>query len=275
MATRSVTGARPAKVSAAKVRALTEQLYGADGGSVGDQLTLRLQGNTTASSNQDRAPQKLFGNLPAAALRGSTIAALKALLDNYNRDVSRAEAQTAQESREEDNFLDALMATSVMVKTEKFLKEKGFISGSLRPVLQRLWLTTYRRAGALSSSGLEHVFVGEVKGTKVTGFHGWLNFYLQEQKGKLNYYGHMKIKDIGSKIKLLLGKFKWFTQTKSVGSMFIGISPELETALYTVCFFLRPGNNCPVSLNGVRFNIKTFGQTYNGENHIGSAFPNL
>lgn len=31
---------------------------------------------------------------------------------------------------------------------------------------------------------------GEVKGGKVSGFHNWIQFYLLEKRGELNYYSH-------------------------------------------------------------------------------------
>ena len=43
------------------------------------------------------------------------------------------------------------------------------------------------------SSAFEHVFVGEIKDQgdddKVMGFHNWLQIYLQEKKGVLDYMG--------------------------------------------------------------------------------------
>lgn len=31
---------------------------------------------------------------------------------------------------------------------------------------------------------------GEIKGGKVSGFHNWIQFYLLEKRGQLNYYSH-------------------------------------------------------------------------------------
>ena len=42
------------------------------------------------------------------------------------------------------------------------------------------------------SSGFEHVFVGETRGDKeVIGFHNWIQFYLQEKVGNVDYKGFM------------------------------------------------------------------------------------
>lgn len=44
---------------------------------------------------------------------------------------------------------------------------------------------------SLDSSGFEHVFVGETKsGTEIVGFHNWIQFYLQEKSGNLDYKGY-------------------------------------------------------------------------------------
>lgn len=33
-------------------------------------------------------------------------------------------------------------------------------------------------------------YKGEIKGGKVSGFHNWIQFYLLEKSGALNYYSH-------------------------------------------------------------------------------------
>lgn len=62
---------------------------------------------------------------------------------------------------------------------------------------------------------------------------------------------------------------------KPTNSLFIGTSPELEMALYTICFELRPDTDCPLSYNKKTFKIKTHTFRYRGKNLIGSAFVEI
>ena len=53
-------------------------------------------------------------------------------------------------------------------------------------------------------------------------------------------------------------KFYWDDiYVKHRTSMMIGISPELELALYTLCFRARPNEDCYVTLGGEKFLIRT------------------
>ena len=43
---------------------------------------------------------------------------------------------------------------------------------------------------AMDSSAFEHVFVGETRNrAEVIGFHNWIQFYLQEKRGLVDYKG--------------------------------------------------------------------------------------
>lgn len=62
---------------------------------------------------------------------------------------------------------------------------------------------------------------------------------------------------------------------KPVDSMFIGTSPELEIALYTLCFVARADNDCKLKLAGKDVDIVTHTFRYRSKNLIGSAYPQI
>jgi len=75
--------------------------------------------------------------------------------------------------------------------------------------------------------------------------------------------------------KILKIRFAHQGLNKPVNTVFVGTSPELELALYTVCFQLRPDRTCPVSLGNSKFGIVTYSWRYRGKNLIGSAYPEI
>lgn len=56
--------------------------------------------------------------------------------------------------------------------------------------------------------------------------------------------------------------------------MFIGTSPELELALYTVCFRARSDAKCPVSLIGNKIKIQTWTIGANDQ-YVATSYPDL
>jgi len=161
----------------------------------------------------------------------------------------------------------------------------------------------------LGSSGFEHVFLGEIKDGKVSGFHNWVFFSKEEQNNNLNYKGRIgQAVDLGSvsnhyyyckdnrsdtelstfdylslliffffwqKGKIIKHKFDWINTEKPISSMFVGTSPEFEMALYSVCFFARPGGRCNVKLNGKNVPIQTHFINRQGRRYVASAYPDI
>ena len=92
-----------------------------------------------------------------------------------------------------------------MIKTaHKYLVEKHKSPSDVRAFRQQLydlWFKLYRRTRGcrdLDSSAFEHVFVGETRGGKeVLGFHNWVQFYLQEKAGNVDYQGYI----LGTKVR--------------------------------------------------------------------------
>ena len=66
--------------------------------------------------------------------------------------------------------------------------------------------------------------------------------------------------------------FYWGKYKKPMTSMLIGISPELEMALYTLCYYTRPDKDCFVSLAGEKFMIKTRTYKSRGAKELRAAY---
>ena len=52
------------------------------------------------------------------------------------------------------------------------------------------------------------------------------------------------------------GRFSWHGYSKPLGGFFVGTSPELDMAVFTVCFFARPDDKCPISLAGRQLQVR-------------------
>ena len=118
--------------------------------------------------------------------------------------------------------------------------------------------------------------VGEVKNGKVNGFHNWLFFLLEELKGDVNYYGFSKGFGFGhGKGGIIKTIFEWEGSLKPVSSIFIGMSPELEFAIYTLAVLLKPNDQCTISLGGKTIDIQTHIFTNRGKKYLGTAFPDI
>ncbi|XP_047492981.1 uridylate-specific endoribonuclease-like isoform X1 [Penaeus chinensis] len=252
------------------LREITEKLLAADVNGAGASLRIDLQGKGTSD---DLAGRPLFKPVPASALASPTIRLLEELQNNYSPNVTTPEAEDPTETAEKEAFLNAVMQTEVMQLMENFLKERGFLTGSLKDRLDELWFTLYTRKNILSSSGFEHVFAGEVRGQKVLGLHNWVYFLQKEQEGDINYMRWLNFIDLGDKGEIVKVAYKWMDKMKKAGSMFVGTSPELDLAVYTLCILTRPNRGCPVQMNGHKFNIQTWVQKSDGKELVGAAFP--
>lgn len=261
-------------MSTAELRAASEELLTLDTGL--PQPVVNVQGQTSGNSASDAAPRPLITSVQQAAMSTETVTLMRQLLDNYEPQTSRQEMQTSAERAEENRFLEAVMRTPLMQRLEAILQQKGVLQGRLRDTLKLIWFTQYTRGGQqLSSSGFEHVFVGEVKNSKVSGFHNWLSFLKEEGEGDLDYKGYLKKLDFGNKGEIIKMRFVWLGDNKPVGTVFIGTTPELEMALYTLCFLVKPNARCPLQLASKRFQIQTWTQQYQGKTLVGSAYPEI
>ena len=205
------------------------------------------------------------------------------IYDNYQPDTNVNEHISPLQRQEESLLVDTFLSTNVMSAAMRFLADKGQVRKDYydyKDTLRKLWFNLFSRGqGKIGSSGFEHVFMAELKnvptGTEVVGLHNWIFFSKEETTGKVNYSGYLKKVDLGNKASIVKVRTKYNGYDKPVTTIFVGTSPELEMALYTVCFYARPDGNCPVSLGGTKFDIVTHKFKYRGNDLVGTAYPEI
>ncbi|XP_020262840.1 poly(U)-specific endoribonuclease-B isoform X2 [Asparagus officinalis] len=229
---------------------------------------------------EDVASESLFRWLNDDIFRRPTYGRFCSLLDNYNPNEGYKEVVTPQEKHEQDAFIEEISRTAPIRYLHKYLVSNGIAPEDYKEfkrMMINLWFGLHGRGGGSScSSAFEHVFVGEIKGrgkNEVSGFHNWIQFYMEEAKGNVDYQGYVFPRRRGqcpdSETQLLTLQFEWNGILKSVSSSFIGVSPEFEIALYTLCFFMG-GEDNHILLGPYAVNIKCYRL---GNDRIGSVFP--
>ncbi|XP_069007257.1 uridylate-specific endoribonuclease A [Embiotoca jacksoni] len=273
-------------ITDSEIRALSEVLYTLDSNKASaSQLVIdpqALVSDSQTGSKKDLSSKPLFRFLDEDALFSRpTYAAFLAVLDNYQRMTGQTEDFSPQQKAEQETFLKETMSnTELGRELFAFLFTKGVYASEEEFIhdLKMMWFGLYsRNNNKLDSSGFEHIFAGEIKGGKVSGFHNWIQLYLLEKRGKLNYYSHSFNGPWNTYPDVMGMQFMWDGYFKQVGSAVIGCSPEFDFAIYSLCYITRPGKQCQLSLGGKQLFIQTYtwdNSSYgDGKKFIGSAFP--
>jgi len=260
-----------------EVEELTERLLDNDDNNCAKFFRYNLQ--ERRQGTEDVCDEPLFSDVQPELFEVPTIATLLALHDNYEPVVSEEEEVTREEIQEERDFIDACVDTKVMEMAQEWLVSKGLIADdkvTFKRFLHRMWFALYPRAHRVKGScAFEHVFLGEVKRGVVKGFHNWLFFLMQEQKGEVDYYGFNYALSLRGKGCVIKSVFEWDGMVKPVSSIFLGLSPELELAIYTICALIRPDDAVQISLAGKTIDVRTHVFKQRGKKYLGSAYPDL
>lgn len=251
----------------------------------GTDYSVDLQGAVHGydGAHTDAAPRPLFRVAPEL-LRRPLYAAYVALLDNYNAQTGVSETSTPQQAAEEDAFLTQVMATRPMRYVHALLTAKRLAppgQAEWKAALHQQWFRKYTRAARDDTCGFEHTFCGEVAagedgGKKIIGLHNWITVALEEKAGRLNYYGHVPPKKSTSTPSdaLLSVQFAWRGAAKDISSMFVGTSPALEVALYTL-LHCAGCEETRINVNGLAATVRVYTIRSKYGNKVGSAFPVL
>ncbi|CAI9579880.1 unnamed protein product, partial [Staurois parvus] len=278
------TSSNDADISSEEIKAISEKLYQSDSNKAEDSdIILNKQEMVEKdTTREDLCDEPLYKYVNEALFEKPTYAAFIKLMDNYDRKTGIDETFSPEEVKEQQHFLQEVMKTKPMNELYNFCNQKGLYMSEeeFADDLQKMWFGLYSRSsGETDSSGFEHVFVGEVKKGKVSGFHSWIRFYHLEKKGLLNYFSHNFDGPWTSYPDVLGKQFHWDGYLKEVGSQFIGSSPEFDFAMYSLCFIARPGKKCRISMDGHEMSIQTYEWTKNtygnGKRYIATAYPEV
>eukprot|EP01006_Ploeotia_vitrea_P062725 TRINITY_DN84300_c0_g1_i1.p1 TRINITY_DN84300_c0_g1~~TRINITY_DN84300_c0_g1_i1.p1 ORF type:complete len:318 (+),score=53.87 TRINITY_DN84300_c0_g1_i1:48-956(+) len=256
----------------------------------GEDFQINIGSGTSTRQWRDASADPLFEWVKEGdVFARPTYKAFRALLDNYTAEVGVKEVETRRERQETWDFLRVIMDTKPMQYVHKYMVAKGVASSNIRTFKKQLydaWFDFYKRGTWDDSCGFEHVFCGEVRRGQVIGFHNWIQFYIQEKLGNVDYRGYIYSRRGREQSEaedptpnLITIKFAWDDDesdpevpVKSVGSSFIGVSPEYEFALYSLCFFCG-GENNRLQAGEYTVNVRCYHTRGRNNDWVGTAFP--
>eukprot|EP01062_Namystynia_karyoxenos_P000788 TRINITY_DN1028_c0_g2_i1.p1 TRINITY_DN1028_c0_g2~~TRINITY_DN1028_c0_g2_i1.p1 ORF type:complete len:424 (+),score=168.63 TRINITY_DN1028_c0_g2_i1:79-1272(+) len=278
-------------VDLSDIHAVIARLWEIDAGErlePGEHIHLHAQARCRGFS--DRCSVPLFERVDEDRFRAHSCSEpFIALLDNYVRDDDQAERMDAQERRELDTFLRALCASPQMQLAHKALHSWGLAPRSMQEFkseIYELWFSPYSvhgRRGPLSSSGFEHVFVGEEKHDKrtgkssVTGLHSWIQFWQEERKGRIDYMGFMGRAEDDSQVATV--RFTWededdgSEEVKPASTFLIGSTVAFEFALLTMVWLKLGGEGeLKFDIGGLPVAVKCYKWATPLHTHIRTAY---
>ncbi|XP_016151444.1 uridylate-specific endoribonuclease B [Sinocyclocheilus grahami] len=220
------------------------------------------------ADDNDGAGLPLFTFVDENIFKKETFLAFISLLDNYESDTGEPEIVTPEEELENHKFLDSIIKTPTMKMAHRYLVRKHLSpedTADFKKQLYHIWFELYARRGARETRG----------GRTVIGFHNWIQLYLQEKLGHIDYKGYRvnaSSPQPDENKHMLALQFSWKNGIKPKGSIFIGVSPEFEFALYTLCFLTSPNERVKVSFSV--YEVEIVCHHYN-QKHIGTTYPVL
>lgn len=242
---------------------------------------INVGGGKKTYQDWDAAEGKLFAGVSKRVWNKASFKQFYDLLDNYEAETGVDETETYEERKEQSEFLDSIMDSKPMQYCHKYLIEKGLMEPDARAfkkALYQMWFSFYVREQGRDSCGFEHVFLGESKNEDVSGFHNWVQFWIEECKGNVDYRGYIKPRNRGEQVddneRVLACQLSWKGEIKPVTTMFIGTTPDFEFALYTL-YFLAGEERNTVQMDGYEIEIRCYRIRSKYGDKISSCFPDL
>lgn len=233
-------------------------------------ILLDEQVKSSGKREIDLATRPLFHRINESKLfdERTTYVSFINLLDNYAIRSVDPEFTSEEEAAEQQKFLSLIIQTKPMQIAREYINQEfgeNLSPGQFLQKLYRLWFELYtnyyKGKSTYYCSGFEHIFVGEGKFNlqagnkrenlgKISGYHSWVKFYLDEKNQRVNYLGYkydLKGEDGSANPNVVtLQQVQNVTNMrgeviaqlfKQKGGFFVGPSPECEMAIATVAYY--------------------------------------
>ena len=214
-----------------------------------------------------------------------------ALFDNYSLGQKDIEILTPEETQEMHDFLEFIVDMPPMRIARNYLSKQTGESYSVSrwyQILIDIWFTQFTQSSGRDLSAFEHVIVGEQNSSKVSGYHFWYKYYLDDSYHLLNsddilYLGLKgrnqaenqqvpEVSTISFKWDAFDYKYKKYRPLyKKIGGFFNGCSIEGLMALGSVRFLGAGRAPKEGTINGALYNFKMF-RSQNGK-HLRTFYP--
>lgn len=252
--------------------------------SPGIDYDLNLQHGKSFFDAVDAAKEPLFTSVDPKVFQRPTFKAFVALLDNYSASVGVTEMVSREEREENTRFLDLIYDYPCMIYVHQILLASGKTHAKNKAdfvrELNTLWFELFSKKAKNDSSGFEHVFIGEIKDGMVTGLHSWIQIYLEEKAGRLDYKGFIMprrrhVYGPEQNEQMVTMNFAWRGAEKKVSTSLVGTSPEFEMALYTLIFYNSPEGEVLTNLGPYKVFIKThqWEDRHSKKIYIATSYP--
>jgi len=275
-----------------------QQIWDADQASNGIKPVLNEQmGNDqhgyVVVNEQPTVDQKLnlFSKLVIPQEKQQSYELCTALFDNYSLGQKDVEILTPEETKEMHDFLEFIVDTPPMRIARDYLSTQTgepYSASRWYQILIDIWFTQFTQSSGRDLSAFEHVVVGEQSASKVSGYHFWYKYYLDDSYHLLNsddilYLGlkgsnqaeNQQVPEV-STISFKWDAFdykhkKYRPLYKKIGGFFNGCSIEGLMALGTVRFLGAGRAPKEGTINGALYNFKMFRSQ--NRKHLRTFYP--
>ncbi len=221
----------------------------------------------------DNNTHKLFPKVVIPKHKEETYKLCRKLFNNYRLNRSQYERSSLAETQEIHELLEAIVDTKPMKVVRNYLTGQtgeAYTSSRWYNILKEIYFTTFRLGSGATLTGFEHLVVGEQKYDKVSGYHFWYKYFLDDSYDYLYSDDIQYLGTKSSRADLQVPEtstiaFKWDaidydtgrkeSLYKSAGGFFNGCSIEGLLAIGALRFDYKARAPKEAVINGAKYNL--------------------